>query len=167
MELNTARDRFIQAWGALGTSWGINRTMAQVQALLLISPDPLSADEIMAQLNISRGNANMNIRALIDWGLVQKMYQPGERKEFFSSEKDIWQVAIKVMRERRKRELEPLIGVLAELKDVKGKETAQLAEFNKVIADIDNFAARADGILLKLEKMNQNWFMTKFMKLFG
>ena len=70
MTIQEGRDKFIQSWGALGTSWGINRTMAQIHALLLISPEPLCAEEIMEALQISRGNANMNLRALMDWGLV-------------------------------------------------------------------------------------------------
>ena len=68
MEWQEGKDKFLQAWGTLGTSWGINRTMAQIHALMMISPRALSADEVMEELQISRGNANMNIRALMDWG---------------------------------------------------------------------------------------------------
>ena len=89
MKLTEGKEKFIQAWGTLGSSWGINRTMAQVHALLLIAPESLCAEDIMEELNISRGNANMNIRALMDWGLVSKELKSGERKEFFSAEKDI------------------------------------------------------------------------------
>ncbi|MCB0624548.1 MAG: transcriptional regulator, partial [Saprospiraceae bacterium] len=81
MDLREGKEKFIQSWGALGSSWGVNRTMAQIHALLLISPEALSADEIMEDLMVSRGNANMNLRALIDWGLVYKELKPGERKE--------------------------------------------------------------------------------------
>ena len=70
MTLDEGKESFIQSWGTLGSSWGITRTMAQIHALLLVSPEALSAEDIMAQLQISRGNANMNIRALIDWNLV-------------------------------------------------------------------------------------------------
>ncbi len=72
MKLAEAKQQFVASWGAFGTQWGINRTMAQIHALLLISPDPLSADDIMDQLSISRGNANMNIRELIDWALGEQ-----------------------------------------------------------------------------------------------
>ena len=112
MEFSDAKQKFIQSWGILGTSWGINRAMAQIHALLLISPRSLSTDEIMEELNISRGNANMNIRALIDWGIVFKEIRPGERKEFFYSEKYIWGVAKQIMKERRRNELEPVVKVL-------------------------------------------------------
>src|SRR5688500_17675263 len=105
MKLAEAKSQFIQAWGTLGSKWGINRTMAQLHALLIVSPDPLSAEELMEALNISRGNANMNIRDLMDWGLVEKIHKPGDRKEYFSAEKDIWKVTKQVARERKKREL--------------------------------------------------------------
>src|SRR5438046_438408 len=108
MKYNEAKDKFIQVWGKLGSSWGINRTMAQVHALLLISPEPLSDEDIMEELKISRGNANMNLRELINWGLVEKEHVKGERREFFSAEKDIWKVAMQIAKERKKRELEPV-----------------------------------------------------------
>src|SRR6201992_3073813 len=122
MKLAEARSQFIASWGAFGTHWGINRTMAQIHALLLISPDPLNADEVMDQLNISRGNANMNLRELIDWGLVQKVIVPGERKEFFSAEKDIWKVARQIVKERKKRELDTMLPGLKELSEVDGDQ---------------------------------------------
>ena len=118
MKLDEAKEKFIQAWGTLGSNWGISRTMAQVHALLLVSPEPLSAEDVMEQLQISRGNANLNLRALIDWGLVQKELRPGERKEFFAAEKDIWKVFRQVVKERRKRELEPMLEVLQTLSKV-------------------------------------------------
>ena len=121
MEYKEAKEKFIQSWGVLGKNWGINRTMAQVHALLLISPEALSAEEIMAELNISRGNANMNLRALIDWGLIMKENKAGERKEFFYAEKDIWQVTRQIIIERKKRELDPIRSVLQELKDIDGE----------------------------------------------
>ena len=107
MELKEAREKFVEAWGTFGSAWGINRSMAQVHALLLISTDPLSTEDVMEQLNISRGNANMNLRALIDWNLVRRVLKSGERREFFEAEKDVWKVATHITRERKKRELEP------------------------------------------------------------
>ena len=104
MKLTDAKLQFIASWGAFGTHWGINRTMAQIHALLLVSADPLTQDELMEQLNISRGNVNMNIRELIDWALVDRVIVPGERKEYFSAEKDIWKVARLIIKERKKRE---------------------------------------------------------------
>src|ERR1700754_5037599 len=99
MKLNEARQQFIASWCAFGTHWGINRTMAKIHALLFVSAEPLSAEDVMEELNISRGNANMNIRELINWGLVQRTLITGERREFFTAEKDIWKVVRQIVKE--------------------------------------------------------------------
>ena len=104
MKLAEAKSQFIQAWGTLGSKWGINRTMAQLHALLMVSPEPLSTEDMMAELNISRGNVNMNIRDLMDWGLVEKTFKQGDRKEYFWAEKDVWKITKQVAKERKKRE---------------------------------------------------------------
>ena len=164
MTLDEGKLKFLQSWGALGSSWGINRTMAQIHALLLISPEALSADEIMEQLQISRGNANMNIRALIDWGLVFKELKPGERKEFFVAEKDIWEVVKCIIVQRKKRELEPMLKVLDELSSV-DDASAEGEAFATIIRDIKLFSSKADSTLDTLTKADSNWFVGTFMKL--
>ena len=80
MKNQEAKQEFINLWGVLGSQWGINRSMAQIHALLLLTPETLTTEEIMEQLQLSRGNANMNIRELINWNLVYKQFVPGERK---------------------------------------------------------------------------------------
>jgi DNA-binding transcriptional regulator GbsR (MarR family) len=166
VKLVEAQEKFIQAWGTLGSSWGINRTMAQVHALLLISPEALSAEDIMNELNISRGNANMNVRALIDWGLVSKEYKSGERKEFFSAEKDIWKVATQVMKERRKRELEPVLKVLNEVSLIDGdKKDKHIKAFTDAIDGIQGVVSKADKTIETLIKADESWFVSSFMKL--
>lgn len=166
MDLREGKEKFIQAWGTLGSNWGINRTMAQVHALLLVSPGSLSAEEIMEELNISRGNANMNLRALIDWGLVQKELKPGERREFFSAEKDIWKVFKQVVKERRKRELEPIFKVLEEVKHIDGpKNDRNVKTFTESIEGIQKFAGKADKALDTIVKADENWFLSSLMKL--
>ncbi|MCR9250351.1 MAG: MarR family transcriptional regulator [bacterium] len=157
MEYQEAKEKFILAWGSLGSSWGINRTMAQIHALLLISTDPLSAEEIMAELQISRGNANMNIRALMDWGLVEKELKAGERKEYFKSDKDIWELAKQVAKERKKRELEPIQKILNQVQDVNGKGKLE-DEFRNVTKDIADFANQAESTLDLFINSKQNWF---------
>jgi DNA-binding transcriptional regulator GbsR (MarR family) len=166
MKLQEGKEKFIEAWGTLGSNWGISRTMAQVHALLLISPEPLSADSIMEELQISRGNANLNIRALIDWGLVQKALKPGERKEFFHAEKDIYLVFKQVVKERRKRELEPVFKVLNEVKEIEGeKKDAFVKAFRETIDGILNFATKTDGVLESISKAEESWFLSALMKL--
>src|SRR5262245_37020843 len=98
MKYIEAKEELIQAWGNLGNSWGLNKTMAQIHALLMVSPRPLSTEDIMEELLISRGNANMNVRALLDWGIISRVSVAGERKEYFKSEKDIWAMARQVAR---------------------------------------------------------------------
>tara|TARA_Y100000782_G_scaffold115548_1_gene159922 strand:+ start:436 stop:936 length:501 start_codon:yes stop_codon:yes gene_type:complete len=164
MEYDVAKAKFVQSWGVLGSNWGINKTMAQIHALLLISVDPLSTEDVMEELKISRGNANMNIRALIDWGLVYKEIIPGERKEFFNCEKDIWQISIRILRERRRREFEPIIHVLDQLKEVEG-DSKEVKEFNVRIEELAEFTGKVDSILEKLSKSDQNIMLSFMMKL--
>ena len=164
MELKEGKEQFIQSWGTLGSSWGINRTMAQIHALLLIAPDPLCAMDIKEKLNISMGNTNMNIRSLMDWGLVYKKLVPGERKEFFEAEKDMWEVVKKIVIQRKKKELEPVLKILDEISAVEGK-CEQSDEFCKVIKDIKLFSNKADSILDTLIKADSNWFMRSFINM--
>jgi DNA-binding transcriptional regulator GbsR (MarR family) len=164
MEYQEGKDKFLQAWGTLGSDWGINRTMAQIHALLMVAPQALSADEIMDELQISRGNANMNIRALMDWGLVYKELKAGDRKEYFVAEKDMWIVIKKIIINRKKKELEPIIKLLNELSSVKGDD-AHSEEFVKVISDIKMFSNKADSALDALIKADSNWFLGTFIKM--
>lgn len=168
MQLEEARDRFVQGWGTLGSAWGINRTMAQIHSLLLVTKRPLSAEEVMSILNISRGNANMNLRALIDWGLVRKEHKAGERKEFFVAEKDIWELARRVMAERKKRELEPVIRVLDEVSKVKGDDgDEEIKEFREMVGKIREFVDRLDRLSDKVARSDRSWFYKAMMKVLG
>jgi len=164
MKLKEGKEKFIQSWGTLGSSWGINRTMAQIHALLLISSESMCAEKIRTELNISMGNANMNLRALIDWGLVSKELKTGERREFFVAEKDMWNVVRQVITQRKKRELEPLIKVLDEICHVNGV-CEQSEEFSKVIRDIKLFSSKADSALETLSRSESSWFVGTFMKM--
>ncbi len=167
MKLEEAKQQFIQSWGVLGTQWGINRTMAQIHALLLVSTEPLSADEVMEGLQISRGNANMNLRDLMNWDLVQKVLKAGERKEFFTAEKDIWKVSMRIIRERRRRELDPMLQVLDSLKEIEGdKKDKDVKAFTDTIGQIQKFAGQADKALDGLIKADEHWFTGTLLKLF-
>lgn len=119
----------------------------------------------MAELSISRGNANMNIRALLDWGIISRISVPGERKEFFKSEKDVWALARQVARERRKRELEPIIKVLREVNDVQTDGTEQSKEFKKVVKELKNFAEKSDSLLETFIKAEESWFWNGVLKM--
>jgi len=167
MELKEAKEKFIEAWGKLGSEWGINRTMAQIHALLLISPEALTTEDIMEELNISRGNANMTLRDLIDWGLIEKQHKAGERKEYFFADKDTWNIARQVAKERRKRELDPVIKILDELTKVKGdSKDPKFRTFNKSVTDINQLAKNVDKTLDTMLKAEENWFWGSIFKIF-
>lgn len=162
MELDEAKQKFVQSWGTLGSSWGINRTMAQIHALLLIAERPYSANDIKDSLNISMGNTNMNIRELINWGLVYKELIPGERKDFYVAEKDMWEVAKRIITQRKKKELEPMARILENLMEVEG-EGKETEAFRKVIQDMTLFTHKADSALENLIKADSNWFISTFI----
>lgn len=115
--LREAQDRFIAAWGQMGGTWGISRTMAEVHALLFITGEPLCTDDVMERLQISRGNASMSLRALLDWGIVERTHKRGDRKEYFAAEQDVWAMFRAIVRERMKREVDPLLASLHEIRD--------------------------------------------------
>lgn len=120
---------FVLLWGEMASAWGINRTMAQIHALLYASEAPLDTDEIMDRLQISRGNANMNLRALLDWNLIRKTHQLGSRKDYFSAEKDVWTIANTIIEERLRREIKPVQRALADLaQDLRSTEAASEPE---------------------------------------
>ncbi len=167
MKLSDAKQQFISSWGAFGTQWGINRTMAQIHALLLVSVNPLTQDDIMEELSISRGNVNMNIRDLIGWGLVDRVIISGERKEYFTAEKDIWKVATQIIKERKKRELDPMIKLLSQLEDIDGdKKDKEIQQFTEVIGSIKKLGSQADKTLDLLIKADENWFTGSILKMF-
>ena len=113
-----AQDSFVATWGQMGATWGISRTMAEVHALLYITGVPLCTDDVMERLSISRGNASMSLRALVDWGLIARTHKRGDRKEYFGAEQDVWALLQAVVRERMKREVQPVLQSLYELRDV-------------------------------------------------
>ena len=167
MELAEAKQKFIEAWGKLGSEWGINRTMAQVHALLLISPEALTTEEIMEALSISRGNANMTLRDLIGWGLIEKQHKAGERKEYFYADKDTWNIARQVAKERRKRELDPVLRILDELSKVEGDAgDPEYKTFHKSVTDINKLAKNVDKTLDTMLKAEGNWVWGSLFKIF-
>jgi DNA-binding transcriptional regulator GbsR (MarR family) len=141
--------------------------MAQIHALLMVSANPMCADDVMAELNISRGNANMNLRELINWRLVDRVIVPGERKEYFTAEKDIWEVARIIVKERKKRELEPMLKFLESISEVQeGGTDADRAAFQETVNGIRKFGKHADQSLDNLIKADENWFLGTLLKLF-
>lgn len=140
------KDKFISEWGKLSMSWGVKRAMGQIHGALLISERALSAEELMTSLEMSRGNINMNLRELIDWQLVHKVFVKGERKEFFEAEKDFWKVFQLIVTRRKKKELDPMIALL-ELSSGVEAECAESDEFCKVVKELNHFSKKAEKVL--------------------
>jgi HTH-type transcriptional regulator, glycine betaine synthesis regulator len=108
-QLRVAQDLFIRRWGEMGQTWGINRTMAEIHALLYITAQPLCTDDVMDRLHISRGNASMSLRALCDWGIIRRLHKRGERREYFESLSDVWEMFSIIAAERKRREMDPVL----------------------------------------------------------
>jgi len=99
---------FVRRWGEMSGYWGINRTMAEIHALLYVSTEPVCTDDVMSLLQVSRGNASMNLRSLLDWGLIERVHLRGDRKEYFRALTDVWQMFETILRQRKRREVEPI-----------------------------------------------------------
>lgn len=164
MTYKEAKERFISTWGSLGSLWGINKVMAQIQALLFISIKPLSMEDIMEDLKISRGNTSMNLRQLIDWGIVTKELIPGERKEFFTTEKDVQELARIIAKERSRREIKPVIKLLKDVSSIKNDGSKQTTELIKQTKALHDLTKNADAMINKLVNQKQNWITKSFMK---
>ncbi len=165
MNYNEAKNKFISTWGALGTLWGINKAMAQIHALLLISPEPLSMEDIMEELQISRGNTSMNLRQLMDWGIVFKENKMGERKEYFTSEKDVQELARQIAKERSRRELQPTIKILNDVSNIQDDGTAKTTELIKQTKALHEMANNLDIMMNKVVGQEQNWITKALVKL--
>jgi DNA-binding transcriptional regulator GbsR (MarR family) len=150
--VETAQNLFIRRWGEMGAAWGISRTMAELHALLYLSAESLCTDDVMAQLSISRGSASMNLRELVNWGLVYRVHRRGDRKEYFEAEKDVWQMFETIMRERRRREVLPIMETIERciemIESDAGKSRGQTRK------DVDACKKRYAEILEFCEMMN-------------
>ncbi|MFG0260398.1 MAG: GbsR/MarR family transcriptional regulator [Phycisphaerales bacterium JB041] len=137
--LREAQDRFIATWGKMGSAWGISRTMAEVHALLFIKGDPLCTDDVMDRLEISRGSASMSLRALVEWGVVSRAHKRGDRKEYFTADQDVWTLFRAVVRERMKREVDPLLASLFEIRDLTRGMGGDASEHNLRLDELLQF----------------------------
>jgi DNA-binding transcriptional regulator GbsR (MarR family) len=142
--LSKARKQFVLHWGEMGTRWGINRTVAQIHALLHVSATPLTAEEIASTLSVARSNVSTSIRELQGWGLVRPVHVLGDRRQHFESIKDVWEMFRIIIEQRKRREIDPTLEVLrlciAELEkgDSKDEYTRKrLEEIYEFFADVD------------------------------
>ena len=137
--IDQSKALFIRRWGEMAASWGISRTMAEIHALLFVSTKPLCTDDVMEQLQISRGSASMNLRELTRWGLIERTHLRGDRKEYFQAESDVWQMFEIISHERRRREVEPILDTIhrchemidSDLKRLRGSEREEALEYRR------------------------------------
>lgn len=153
--LDRSKALFIRRWGELSGYWGINRTMAELHALLYISADALCTDDIMAALQISRGNTSMNLRQLVDWGLISRVHRKGDRKEYFTAETDVWEMFQTIVRERRRREVEPIIETIGRCRqmvcegmaDLNDEQRREAEVYQQRLQSMDDFLSAVNGLL--------------------
>lgn len=159
-----SRALFIRRWGEMAASWGISRTMAEIHAVLFISPKPLCTDDLMEQLQVSRGNASMNLRQLLNWGLIYRVHRRGDRKEYFVAEDDIWQMFEIITRERRRREIEPIIETIEKCREMlngrlKGEDDqvrAEIRDYDRRLSEMQGFFTGMNSLFNLLLKAGKS-----------
>ena len=168
MKYLESKEKFIETWGTLGSQWGVNKSIAQIQALLLISSNPLSTDDIMEELTISRGNVNMSIRTLLDWGIIYKKAVAGDRKEYFIAEKNVWKWSLKIGAVRKQRELNPVLDLLKEIAAEKDMgKTDEEKEFARQIKELNAFTQQISKLADKLFLSPHGELLLKMLKMFA
>lgn len=167
-KLDAIREEFVAQWGVMGTQWGINRTMAQIHALLMTSARALSTDEVMEMLEISRGNAHTNLKDLVGWGLIKIITKKGERKEFFEAEKGVWEMFRRITVERKRREIDPALNVLRKCRDESaGLEGKDAEVFHEQMKELEEFVAFSSSMADKVANMQHGKAMQLAFKFFS
>lgn len=139
MKLTHSMQDFILHWGEMGTRWGTNRTVSQIFALLFLSEKPLNAEEIAETLSVARSNVSTSIRELESWGIVKTVQVLGDRKEYFTTPKDIWELFRIILSERKKREIDPTLSVLRQCLIQAEEEKVSNEYANERLKDIHDF----------------------------
>jgi len=138
MELSILEQRFVLHWGEMGSRWGVSRSVAQIHALLFLAERPLAAEEIAAALDVARSNVSMSLKELLGWRLIRTVHQPGDRRDFYSTSQDVWEIFRIIVTERRHRELDPTLTVLRECM-LERAANARDREAQKKIAEVLQF----------------------------
>ena len=138
-ELSEIEQKFILHWGEMGTRWGINRTVAQIHALLYISPKPLNAEEIAETLSVARSNVSTSLKELQGWGIVKRVHVLGDPRDHFESMKEVWEMFRVVLDERKKREIDPTLTVLRDCITEAGKDRKTSKYSEQRLRDLADF----------------------------
>ena len=167
-KLSEIRERFVGQWGVMGAQWGINRTMAQIHALLMTNPDALSTDDVMEELAISRGNAHTNLKELVNWGLLRIVTRKGDRKDYFEAELDVWEIFRRIVEERKRREVDPALDLLQDcLAESKGMKSAGGRAFHDQMRSLEEFVRFTSRMSDRVAGMPHGKAMQLAMKIFG
>lgn len=149
MTISTTEQKFILHWGEMGTRWGINRTVAQVHALLYLSPKPLHAEQIASTLSVARSNVSTSLRELQGWGIVRVVHVLGDRRDHFESVKDVWEIFRIIAEERKRREIDPTVRVVRECA-AEAKKPGTSAYTRERLEEMLHFLMTASGLFEEL-----------------
>lgn len=168
VRLKKVRADFISQWGVMGTQWGINRTMAQIHALLMTNSDAMSTDEVMEVLQVSRGNAHSNLKELVSWGLLKIVTKKGDRREYFLAEKNVWEMFRRISVERKRREIDPILNVLRNcLEETQDVKTGEGEAFYSMIKELEEFVSFAAKMTDRVAAMQHGKAMQLAIKMFA
>ena len=154
--LDAVEQEFVGLWRQMSSLWGVSPTMAEIHGLLYITGSALSMDDIMARLKISRGNVSMNLSKLVEWGLVRRVHKRGDRRDYYESLSDVWEMFTLVASQRKRREIDPIINTLRACREKlsaeslgPGAENAEATERRRRVGDILSFLTLVDGLALR------------------
>ncbi|HEV2691819.1 MAG TPA: GbsR/MarR family transcriptional regulator [Verrucomicrobiae bacterium] len=163
-QLSPVQQKFILHWGEMGTRWGINRTVAQVHALLFISPKPLNADEIVETLGVARSNVSTSLKELQSWGIIKLVHQMGDKRDHFESMKDVWELFRVVLNERKRREMDPTTQLLNECIAEAEQDKATDAYTQARLRDLRDFMETTSAWYMQIRQWPTS-SIVKFVKL--
>lgn len=171
VQLSESQRQLIEVWGRLAYSWGVGPTMAQIFALLYVYPEPLDSDAILETLQISRGNVSINLRKLLEWGLIHKIEIPSSRRALYTAERDIWVIASQIIRKRFEREIVPISDLLAKLREredvQKSPHTAKaIQQIEEVVSAIFLVTQLALPLLVRADRERFLKLLTHWQKRF-
>jgi DNA-binding transcriptional regulator GbsR (MarR family) len=163
-KLSPVEQKFILHWGEMGTRWGINRTVAQIHALLFLSPKPLNAEDIAGTLGVARSNVSTSLRELQGWGIVKRVHVLGDSRDHFESMKEVWEMFRVVLDERKKREIDPTLAVLRSCIDEAAKDKATGEYTEERLRELAGFFETTTAWYDQIRKWPTG-ALTKFVKL--
>lgn len=143
--LSPAASQFVESWGSLGVLWGLNRSMARIHALFLVTDEPVELDQVAKILNISRGNASMCLKELRNWGVIQRVHKPADRQDYYVAEPDVWTTFFRIAVERKKREFDPALNNLRHL--LSEEDFSDSPKTQKRLEDMEDLFSTANTIL--------------------